>query len=137
MNGEGLEKRVRQLRGPIVIGRAQHGIVKWFSVAKGYGFIRVDGSEKDCFVHASAILRTVNVPLALIENQQVELDLIEGLKGPEAVCVSGPGGVRVGKTIGYMYKGTFYHTYPRFRQLPMMPARYPAGQHRNDNNTRA
>lgn len=35
MNGESLEKRVRQLRGPIVIGRAQHGIVKWFSVAKG------------------------------------------------------------------------------------------------------
>uniref|UniRef100_A0A915MTN5 CSD domain-containing protein n=1 Tax=Meloidogyne javanica TaxID=6303 RepID=A0A915MTN5_MELJA len=135
MNGESLEKRVRQLRGPIVIGRAQHGIVKWFSVAKGYSFIRVDGSEKDCFVHASAILRTVNVPLALIENQQVEFDIIEGLKGPEAVCVSGPGGVRVGKTIGYMYKGTFYHTYPRFRQLPMMPARYPAGQRRNDNNT--
>nr|CAD2179257.1 unnamed protein product [Meloidogyne enterolobii] len=135
MNGESLEKRVRQLRGPIVIGRAQHGIVKWFSVAKGYGFIRVDGSEKDCFVHASAILRTVNVPLALIENQQVEFDIIEGLKGPEAVCVSGPGGVRVGKTIGYMYKGTFYHTYPRFRQLPMMPGRYPAGQRRNDNNT--
>uniref|UniRef100_A0A914L9A8 CSD domain-containing protein n=1 Tax=Meloidogyne incognita TaxID=6306 RepID=A0A914L9A8_MELIC len=85
MNGEGLEKRVRQLRGSIVIGRARHGIVKWFSVAKGYGFIRVDGSEKDCFVHASAIVCTVNVPLALIENQQVELDLIEGLKGPEAV----------------------------------------------------
>ncbi|CAK5063441.1 unnamed protein product [Meloidogyne enterolobii] len=35
MNGESLEKRVRQLRGPIVIERAQHGIVKWFSVAKG------------------------------------------------------------------------------------------------------
>ena len=34
-----------------------------------------------------------------------------------------------------MYKGTFYHTYPRFRQLPMMPGRYPAGQRRNDNNT--
>nr|CAD2183702.1 unnamed protein product [Meloidogyne enterolobii] len=133
MNGESFDKRVRQLRGPIVIGRAQHGIVKWFSVAKGYGFIRVDGSEKDCFVHASAILRTVNVPLALIENQQVEFDIIEGLKGPEAVCVSGPGGVRVGKTIGYMYKGTFYHTYPRFRQPPMLPVRYPAGQHRNNN----
>uniref|UniRef100_A0A915LJF7 Aldehyde dehydrogenase domain-containing protein n=1 Tax=Meloidogyne javanica TaxID=6303 RepID=A0A915LJF7_MELJA len=54
------------------------------------------------FVHASAILRTVNVPLVLIENQQVEFDIIEGLKGPEAVCVSGPGGVRVGKTIGYI-----------------------------------
>uniref|UniRef100_A0A915LLU8 CSD domain-containing protein n=2 Tax=Meloidogyne TaxID=189290 RepID=A0A915LLU8_MELJA len=132
MNGESFDKRVRQLRGPIVIGRAQHGIVKWFSVAKGYGFIRVDGSEKDCFVHASAILRTVNVPLALIENQQVEFDIIEGLKGPEAVCVSGPGGVRVGKTIGYMYKGTFYHTYPRFRQPPMLPVRYPAGQRHNN-----
>ncbi|KAL7076979.1 hypothetical protein ACQ4LE_004157 [Meloidogyne hapla] len=132
MNGESLEKRVRQLRGPIVLGRAQHGFVKWFSVAKGYGFIRVDGSEKDCFVHASAILRTVNVPLALVENQQVEFDIINGMKGPEAVCVSGPGGVRVGKTIGYMYKGTLYHTYPRFRP-PMLPIRY-SGQRRNDEN---
>lgn len=35
MNGESLEKRVRHLRGPIVLGRAQHGVVKWFSVAKG------------------------------------------------------------------------------------------------------
>ncbi|KAL7076706.1 hypothetical protein ACQ4LE_003988 [Meloidogyne hapla] len=131
--GESLEKRVNQLRGPIVLGRAQHGVVKWFSVAKGYGFIRVDGSEKDCFVHASAILRTVNVPLALIENQQVEFDIINGMKGPEAVCVSGPGGVRVGKTIGYMFKGTLYHTYPRFRP-PNLPIRY-SGQRRNDEKT--
>lgn len=55
------------------------------------------------------------------------------MKGPEAVCVSGPGGVRVGKTIGYMYKGTFYHTYhQRFRQPVLV--RYSSGQRRSDEN---
>lgn len=40
INGENLEKHVRNLRSPIVLGRGQHGVVKWFSVAKGLFFYK-------------------------------------------------------------------------------------------------
>ena len=33
------------------------GTVKWFNVAKGYGFIQPQGGGKDVFVHISAVER--------------------------------------------------------------------------------
>jgi cold shock protein len=60
------------------------GTVKWFSSEKGYGFISQDGGP-DVFVHFSAIQGEGY--RSLEENQQVEFDLTEGPKGPQAANV--------------------------------------------------
>lgn len=60
------------------------GKVKWFSDAKGYGFIEVEG-RKDLFVHFSAIEREGYKSLA--EGQEVSFQIEEGAKGPQAAQV--------------------------------------------------
>jgi CspA family cold shock protein len=60
------------------------GTVKWFNPDKGYGFIsREDGP--DVFVHFSAIQGEGFRNLE--ENQQVEFEVTQGQKGPQAVNV--------------------------------------------------
>ena len=57
------------------------GKVKWFNDSKGFGFIaREQGS--DLFVHYSAI--RIDGHKTLAEGQEVEFDVYEGQKGPEA-----------------------------------------------------
>jgi CspA family cold shock protein len=63
----------------------EKGTVKWFNGDKGYGFIQ-RSSGPDVFVHYSAILGTGF--RTLYEGQQVEFDVEEGLKGPQASNVS-------------------------------------------------
>ncbi len=62
------------------------GTVKWFSPAKGYGFITPDaeGSE-DIFVHYSALEGSGF--RSLEENQKVEFEIEETPKGPQAINV--------------------------------------------------
>ena len=62
------------------------GVVKWFNDGKGYGFITPDASDKDCFVHYSAI--QVDGFRSLAEGERVEFDLVDGEKGPAAENVS-------------------------------------------------
>ena len=60
------------------------GTVKWFSPEKGFGFIsQADGP--DVFVHFSAIAGEGYKNLE--ENQQVEFEVTQGQKGPQAVNV--------------------------------------------------
>lgn len=57
------------------------GKVKWFSDAKGYGFIESE-SGKDVFVHHSAI--KMEGFKTLSEGQEVEFEEASGPKGPQA-----------------------------------------------------
>ncbi|MEN6412985.1 MAG: cold shock domain-containing protein [Veillonellales bacterium] len=61
------------------------GKVKWFSSEKGYGFIeREDGG--DVFVHFSAIQEQGFKTLT--EGQEVQFDIVEGARGPQAANVT-------------------------------------------------
>jgi CspA family cold shock protein len=67
------------------------GTVKWFSAAKGYGFIAPDPSpegatKKDIFVHYSGILGQGYRNLE--ENQRVQFIIEDTPKGPQAVNVA-------------------------------------------------
>ncbi len=61
------------------------GKVKWFSPEKGYGFIEQDDEERDVFVHFSAIQEEGFKTLE--EGQDVEFDIVEGERGPQAANV--------------------------------------------------
>lgn len=64
---------------------SEKGKIKWFSDAKGYGFIEREEGE-DVFVHFSAIVGEGFRTLA--EGQEVEFDVVQGQKGPQAENVS-------------------------------------------------
>ena len=61
------------------------GIVKWFNADKGFGFITPDDGSKDVFVHFSAIVQ--DGFKSLEEGQEVEFDVVEGARGPQAANV--------------------------------------------------
>ncbi|WP_284141676.1 MULTISPECIES: cold-shock protein CspD [unclassified Virgibacillus] len=61
------------------------GKVKWFNAEKGFGFIeREDGD--DVFVHFSAIQSDGFKTLE--EGQEVEFEIVEGNRGPQAANVT-------------------------------------------------
>ena len=61
------------------------GVIKWFDVSKGYGFIEQPGSS-DIFVHYSAIQGDGFKTLE--EGQEVEFEVTQGPKGPQAEKVT-------------------------------------------------
>ena len=69
----------------VFMAERQTGTVKWFSDAKGFGFIEVEGGN-DVFVHHSAIQSEGFRSLA--EGQQVEFEVVQGQKGPAAEGVT-------------------------------------------------
>lgn len=63
----------------------RRGRVKWFNSEKGYGFLSVDGEDRDVFVHYSAI--DMDGYKALDEDQLVEFRIVTGPKGAQAESV--------------------------------------------------
>lgn len=66
------------------------GVVKWFNVAKGFGFIVTDEIDDDIFVHYQNTPKCKKVGTRrLLEGQKVSFELgINGNKGYEALKVA-------------------------------------------------
>ncbi|HLR40035.1 MAG TPA: cold shock domain-containing protein [Virgibacillus sp.] len=61
------------------------GKVKWFNAEKGFGFIEREEGD-DVFVHFSAI--QAEGFKTLEEGQDVEFEIVEGNRGPQAANVT-------------------------------------------------
>ncbi len=65
-----------------MVTQLPEGSVKWFNDAKGYGFIRQDGDNRDVFVHYSSIngegFKTLK------EGERVTFEVQQGPKGLQA-----------------------------------------------------
>ncbi len=57
------------------------GTIKFFNEAKGFGFIKEDGTGREVFVHVSGL----SEPVA--QNDKVSFDESEGRKGVNAINV--------------------------------------------------
>ena len=60
------------------------GTVKWFNNQKGFGFIS-DEQGNDVFVHYSGL--AMDGFKSLEEGQEVEFEVVQGAKGPQATNV--------------------------------------------------
>jgi cold shock protein len=75
-------RRVREPKEKGVL--LMKGTVKWFNESKGYGFISPE-EGKDVFVHFSEI--KMDGFKTLSEGQEVQFEVTNGPKGPQAVNV--------------------------------------------------
>jgi CspA family cold shock protein len=73
------------LKGKKAMSEREMGTVKWFSNAKGYGFIAREGGE-DVFVHHTGIV--MEGFKTLDEGQRVEFSVEQGPKGLQATNVT-------------------------------------------------
>ena len=58
------------------------GTVKWFSEAKGFGFISPDEGGRDLYFQRGSLSTPDHT---LTEGQRVEFEVTKGTKGPEAI----------------------------------------------------
>jgi len=57
------------------------GLVKFFNETKGFGFIKMDETGEEIFVHVSGLTEKIK------QDDKVSFDVTEGKKGPNAINV--------------------------------------------------
>lgn len=60
----------------------KEGTVKFFNIAKGFGFIKMNDSDEEIFVHSTNLLEDIR------EDDKVQFEVEQGDKGLSAVKVS-------------------------------------------------
>lgn len=71
---------------PVITGKRETGIVRWFNVDKGYGFIIPDADGADVFVHMYHVTRSGLGELR--DNDTVSYVLAEDLKNSKRVLAT-------------------------------------------------
>ncbi len=74
------------IRAPLGPEKECGGVVKWFKPDKGFGFVTIDGSEQDVFVHKSVLQRSGL--FGLEPGQHVLMRIQEVEKGREATWIT-------------------------------------------------
>ncbi|GIG39272.1 cold-shock protein [Cellulomonas phragmiteti] len=83
------------------------GIVRWFDVERGFGFLDLGEGAEDLFVHASEIVGDDSRKV-LREGQEVEFELGEGDRGPQARRVRITGDLPADTPLGVLGTVSWY-----------------------------
>lgn len=84
-----------------------HGTVRWFDAERGFGFLALGDDAEDLFVHASEIVSDDAVKV-LREGQEVEFEIGEGDRGPQARRVRVTGDGTTGAGLGVLGTVSWY-----------------------------
>ncbi|GMA32635.1 cold-shock protein [Litorihabitans aurantiacus] len=85
------------------------GVVRWFDTDRGFGFIDLGGGAEDLFIHASEIVGA-DADRGLREGQQVEFEVGESDRGPQARRVRVTGDLPADSALGVLGTVTWYES---------------------------
>jgi len=83
------------------------GTVRWFDAERGFGFIALGDDAEDLFVHVSEVVDD-DGPRLLREGQEVEFEIGEGDRGPQARRVRVTGGHASDAALGVLGTVSWY-----------------------------